>query len=104
MGDKCFYCGNDQSLAAIAKATGFRPDVAYVRIQELEAEIESSKQEDIASCNKANSVIKRLRQQLAESVPKSEIENILANNVTSSDIAEELRELLRESCQCLKNK
>ncbi len=43
MSDKCFYCGNDQSLAAIAKATGFRPDVAYVRMQELEKQLANHK-------------------------------------------------------------
>jgi len=38
--EKCFYCGNYESLAAIAKATGSRPDVAYLKISRLEKENE----------------------------------------------------------------
>lgn len=33
---ECFYCGNNQLLADIAKSTGFRPDIAYSQIRFLE--------------------------------------------------------------------
>lgn len=38
--------------------------------------------------------IQELEKQLAESVPKSEIQNIIANNVTSSNMVDDLNALI----------
>ena len=35
----CKECGNDREATEIAKRMGFRPDIAYAKIMELEKEI-----------------------------------------------------------------
>jgi len=40
----CKYCGGDQRLADIAKMFGHRPDVAFVRVRELEDRVEELEQ------------------------------------------------------------
>lgn len=35
----CKTCGGDDAVAKIAEAMGFRPDIAFVRIKELESEL-----------------------------------------------------------------
>ena len=38
----CPYCHGDKAVAKIAKAMGFRPDVAFLRIKILEAAIKNA--------------------------------------------------------------
>jgi len=41
---ECKYCHGDPAVAGIAQRMGFRPDVAFARIQQLEAELKSASQ------------------------------------------------------------
>ncbi len=47
----CCYCHGDQAVGKIAKAMGFRPDIAFSRINKLEGAIACFCREELGNMN-----------------------------------------------------